>query len=192
MEGVNSMSYKESTATSLTSAFYMRDFYKFNKEAMKSSTRKSYSTDEKSYEDSRALRRAAKRLGSYGFDGYENTDSVIATITAYVETYNNAITSASDSDDKDVQRKVKKLKDLTSNYADQLQNIGIKVEKDGTMTINESYLKDRSIDDLKKVFDPDNGFMDEVMSTSKKIFNKVHNSLYEQITGNGTFLNVSV
>lgn len=182
----------KSTGVSLTSDFYIRNFYKENKNAVKKDVRRKYSSDEKAYEDSRALRRAAKSINSQSFDEGGNPDSLIANITAYVDTYNNTITSASGSSSRDVSRYVKELKKLTADQESKLQDIGITIEKDGTLSLNSDYLEELEVSDLKEAFDPENGFMNNIMSVSKKIFNKVHTSLYEQLTGNGTMLNVTV
>lgn len=186
------MAIKESSATSLTSTFYLRKFYKDNKNAFKPATRKIYSSDEKSYEDSRALRRAAKQLSSYGYDSNDNKDNVTASIQAYADVYNNAVSSSADSSDHDVARYAKKLKQITAGHEDELKSLGITIEKDGTLSVNSDFLKNRDIEELKTAFGSESGFMKDIMSLSKKITSKTQTALYEQLTGNGSFLNVTV
>lgn len=183
---------KESSAISLTSTFYLRNFYKQNTSAFKSSTRKTYSSDEKSYEDSRALRRAARQLSSYSYDDNDNKDNLVSAVLAYVDTYNNTISSAADSSDSDVTRYAKKLKTLTAEYSDELEALGITIEKDGTLSVNSDYLEEHDTEDFKNVFDSENGYMSDIMSLSKKITNKAYSTLYEQLTGNGTLLNITI
>ena len=69
----------EGTGTSLSLSYYMRSFYKSNPTTYKTSVRKDYTDSELSYEDTRALKRAAKKLMSYdisdddtGEDFYES------------------------------------------------------------------------------------------------------------------------
>ena len=62
----------KSSATSLTSSYYLQNFYYFNRNALKASYRKDYSKTELSYEDTRALKRAASKLSSFHYSKEEN------------------------------------------------------------------------------------------------------------------------
>lgn len=101
------MSTKVSSGLNLSTDYFMRNFYANNRNAIKSSGRIDFSNVELSYEDSRALSRAAKRLlvNDYG-SGSETDDSDIsettkASIEAFVNTYNNAIDSGKSTEDYD-------------------------------------------------------------------------------------------
>ena len=93
------MSTKVSSGVSLSTNYFLRNFYTNNQKASKSSNRSAFSNVELSYEDSRALSRAAKRLSKndYGSDKDEKdsdlNDTSRAAIEAFVDTYNNTITS---------------------------------------------------------------------------------------------------
>ena len=62
----------ETSAVSLTSNFYMKSFYRYNRSAIKSADRKAYSNTELSYEDTRALKRAIAQLEDFDFDEFDN------------------------------------------------------------------------------------------------------------------------
>ena len=112
--------FAESSATNLTSNFYLQNFYKYNRNAYKASTRNDFTETELSYEDSRALRRAAKELANFEYTEDENGANIVSTIEAFVETYNNTL-STSDSKDYDAYRYNKQLQKLTKEFEDEGQ-----------------------------------------------------------------------
>lgn len=127
------MSTRVSSATNLSATYFMRNFYSNNRDAMKSSKRKEYSITELAYDDSTALHRAAKKLKNYKYSDDENTDNIRQTVMALVDTYNNSIDSASNSSSSSMKRYAKQLKKLAGKYSDELENIGITINKDGTL-----------------------------------------------------------
>ena len=60
---------------------------------------------------------------------------------ALVDTYNNSIDSASNSSSTSMKRYAKQLKKLASKYTDELEDIGITINKDGTLKANEELVK---------------------------------------------------
>ena len=75
------MSIKVSSGISLSTNYFLRNFYTNNQKAAKTSGRSGYSNVELSYEDSRALNRAAKRLSKsdFGSDTDEKDDDLNET-----------------------------------------------------------------------------------------------------------------
>ena len=73
------MSIKVSSGISLSTNYFLRNFYTNNQKAAKTSGRSGYSNVELSYEDSRALNRAAKRLSKsdFGSDTDEKDDDLM-------------------------------------------------------------------------------------------------------------------
>ena len=53
---------------------------------------------------------------------------------AYIQTYNNMLSSAGSSSDRTLERSAKQLKNITSEYSSELDKIGITVNDDGTLT----------------------------------------------------------
>ena len=140
----------ESSATNLTSNFYLQNFYRMNRKAMKVSTRKDYNQTELSYEDSRALKKAAAKLSSFDYSEEENGDNILNTIQAFAETYNYTLDS-SNSQDSDTYRQHRQLKALTNKYSDQLKDLGITIEEDGKLSVSENILKQSSFDEVKRI-----------------------------------------
>ena len=76
----------ESSAISLTSNFYMKNYYRYNRNAIKVSGRSDYTESELSYEDTRALKRAVSKLDDFDYDSDENLANIISSVKAFAET----------------------------------------------------------------------------------------------------------
>uniref|UniRef100_UPI004056A094 hypothetical protein n=1 Tax=Agathobacter sp. TaxID=2021311 RepID=UPI004056A094 len=183
------MASVESSGINLTSDFFMKNFYKFNRNAFKTSTRKDYNEKELSFEDSRALKRAAQKLLSFDYEEEENGDNIVSTIEAFAETYNNALSSTS-CDDADTYRQNRQLKALSEKYADDLEDIGITIEEDGSFSVSENVLKSSSFEDVKKVFSKESDYMNKLKTIARRMHTTSHDEIYAQMTGAGTKFNI--
>lgn len=191
---------KISTGLTLTTDYFMRNFYQNNRDAGKRTGRSSYSKLELSYEDSRALSRASKRMLStdYGTEkeeaqsGVEDIDeTMISKIKAFADTYNNALESGS-TDDYNTKRCLKQLKALGKKHAEELSEIGINVESSGKLTIDESLLKMADSSQIRKVFSDENDFSRKSLSLAKQLNSFVHDNLLAEINGNGLKINIKL
>lgn len=187
---------KISSGLTLSTDYFMRNFYKSNRTVSKKNGRSNFSKIELSYEDSRALSRAAKRMLNTDFDTDEDEDADIgetmkSKIEAFVNTYNNALETG-DSNDYDTNRYLRQLKTLSRKHSDELSDIGITVEKDGTLTINEDLLKMADNSKVRKVFSSDNDFSQKSLRIAKKLNNAVQNNIFAQVTGTGLRINITL
>lgn len=183
------MASVESSGISLTSDFFMKNFYKYNRNAYKVSTRSDYTKKELSYEDSRALKRALQRLASFDFEEDENSDTIVSTIKAFAETYNNAI-SSTNSEDADTYRQNRQLKALSQKYGADLEDIGIRIKEDGSLSISENLLKSSSLKEIKKVFSKESDYMNKLKTIARRMYNTSYEEIYTQMTGAGGKLNI--
>jgi hypothetical protein len=192
------MSTKVSSGLTLSTDYFMRNFYKNNRNAIGTSDRKSYTNLELSFEDSRALSRAAKRLtrNDYGSDSdaedSDINDTTKASLEAFVETYNNALDTGKNSDDHDTQSYVKQLKNLTKNKADELEEIGISVGSDGKLTIDDELLSLADNSKLRSIFSSEQEYPRRVLSIASKMNNAVQNDIYSQVNGKGLHVNITL
>lgn len=186
------MSHKESTGLTLTQNFLIRNFYRNNTTAAKTSTRGNLSTSQLSYEDALALRRAAKKLGSYSYSDGEDDETIRNTVKAYVETYNNALSTAEETGDSSLKRAAKQLKQLTSKYSEDLKDIGITAGSDGKLSITEGLLKEVDMNKIKEAFHSENNFMKQIGTKSKRLASQANNFIYSQLTGNGSHINLNL
>lgn len=181
----------ESSAISLNSNFYLQNFYKSNRNLSKATVRPDYNQTELSYEDSRALKRATAKLSSFDYSEEENGDNIVSTIQAFAETYNNAIDSSSGKD-TDTYRQNRQLKALTSKYGEDLEDLGITIEEDGKLTINENLLKSSSLDKIKKVFSEESEYVKGIRNIAKRMHATSANEIYALMTGNGGHINIQL
>lgn len=184
------MSTRVSSATNLSATYFMRNFYSNNRDAMKSSKRKEYSITELAYDDSTALHRAAKKLKNYKYSDDENTDN-IRGINGIVDTYNNSIDSASNSSSSSMKRYAKQLKKLASKYSDELEDIGITINKDGTLKANEELVKKADADTLNSLFGNDNDFTSSLYRVSRQMSSSSYDDYYTSLR-TGSNINLMV
>jgi hypothetical protein len=176
----------------------MRNFYKNNRDAIKSSNRKDFSNVELSYEDSRALSRAAKRLtrNDYGSDSDAEDsdigDTAKASIEAFVETYNNALDTGKNSDDHDTLSYVKQLKNLTKKKADDLEEIGISIGSDGKLSIDDSMLSLADNSKLRSLFSSEQEYPKKVLNIAAKMNVSIENDIISQVNSKGLHINITL
>ena len=184
-----STSSKISTGISLTSDFFLKNFYRNNRNAMKSSTRNDFNNSELSFEDSRALKRAIAKLSSFEYSENENEDNIRSTIRAFVKTYNYTMESTS-SKDSDTYRQNRQLKALTQKYGKDLKDIGISIEDNGTLSISDNILKNSSLKEVRKVFSDDSDYVRNIRNIAKRMNNTSYDEVYAMMTGAGGRLNI--
>ena len=178
-----------SSGVNLTSDFFLKNFYRYNRNAMKSSTRDDYSKTELSYEDTRALKRALAKLSSFDYTEDENGDNIVSTIQAFVKTYNYTMESTS-SDKSETYRQNRQLKALTKKYGDDLKDIGISINDDGTLDLSDNILKKSSFKEIRKVFSEESGYVRNVRNITKRMHNTSYDEIYAEMTGAGGKLNI--
>lgn len=184
------MSVYTNTGINLSESYYLRSYYKKNQNMCKSAKRNEYPNTQLSYEDGRALRRAAKNLSSYEYSDSENKTNISNSILAYVDTYNNTIDSAKKSSDYSISRYSKQLKNLAKEHSEEFEAIGITVNSDGSMKANENLVKKASITKLQNLFGKDSNLTKTTDNYAKKVANKSYDNIYSQITGNGQGVNI--
>ena len=163
-----------SSGVSLSTNYFMNNFYASNRSVIKTSGRSDYTKLELSYEDSRALTRAAKRLlkNDYGSDTDEKdkaiSDTTRSALTAFIDTYNNTVDSSKTSTDHDTKYQLKKMKAFLSKHSDDLEHIGVSLESSGKLSINEDLLKSAKNSKVRKIFSADQEFSNQFYKMSKK------------------------
>lgn len=178
-----------STGTNLTSNFFLQNFYKYNRSAIKSSTRNDLSKTELSYEDSRALKRALAKLSSFDYTEDENGDNIVSSIKAFVKTYNYTMDSTSGKS-SDTYRENRKLQELTKKYEKELESIGISIEDDGTLSVSDNILKGSSFKEIRSVFSDESDLVRNVRNLARRMNNTSYDAVYAQMTGSGGRLNI--
>ena len=142
------------SGTTLSSKYYLRSFYRSNREAGTSSKRREFSGNQLALADGRALRQAVRRLTSSDFSDDQ--------------TYNNMLSSAGSSSDRTLERSAKQLKNITSEYSSELDKIGITVNDDGTLTSRTTLFESADLSKFKELFSADAAYMQRTSTYAKR------------------------
>lgn len=160
--------YDSGIGTTLSSNYYLRNFYISNRDARTSSKRSGMDNSSLSSADSKALRRAIRELGDMEYTESKE-DSVRNSAKAFIEVYNNALSSTSRSGDSNLERNMKQLKALTKEYASDLDKIGITVNDDGTLKRRDALFSSAGVSKFEKLFSGSSDFMQRVNTCAKRI-----------------------
>ena len=184
------MAATANTAVSLSSSYYLRSFYKSNRDASTSSKRKELSSGNLSKADAEALRTAVRKLRNFNMeDDTDEGENIYSSVSAFLETYNNALDSASSSSDYSLNRYAKQLKNLAKEHAAELKKIGVTVKSDGTLEKNDNLLKSANVSDIKNLFGKDAEFTNKTSNYAKRIHTKAADLIYTELTQTGQFIN---
>ena len=136
--------------------------------------RKNSSNHEVVSADRKAMVRALERLGDLDFDSTDEDDtkSIYNTVTSYLDIYNNAVSSANDSNSSDIRRTGKDMKALMKEYSSSLETIGIQIKSDGTVKIDKSELQKATTSQVSKIFGNN-----DYISGMNKLMNKLRNQV---------------
>ena len=137
--------------------------------------RKNSSNHEVVSADRKAMVRALKRLGDLDFDSTDEDDTkaIYNTVTSYLDIYNNAVSSAADSNSSDIRRTGKEMKALMKEYSSSLEAIGIQVKSDGTVKIDKSELQKATNSQASRIFGNDD-YISGMNKLMKKLRNQVN------------------
>jgi phenylalanyl-tRNA synthetase beta subunit len=138
--------------------------------------------------DRKAMVRALDRLDTLDFDSTEDDDTktIYNTVTSYLDVYNNAVSSALDSDSSHIQQTGKQMKRLMKEYSSELEAIGITIKSNGTVKIDKSDLQSATTRQVSKIFG-DDSYKDSMKSLMKKLRNQVNREkTSQQVTETST------
>jgi len=181
------------TAVNLSESYYLRNFYKSNRDAATASKRGEFSHGKLSQADAEALRTAVRSLRNFNMeDDTDDGTDIYASVSAFLKTYNNALDSSSNSGDYSLQRYAKQLKKLASDYADELEDIGVTIKSDGTLEKNDNLLKSADVADIRKLFGKDADFATKSSNYAKRMNVKAADLIYTELTQKGQNINLTL
>ena len=159
---------------SVTNSLSLRLCYGKYSPLVKGSQRNDATTGKLSFADSSALRNAIRKLQDYDFEDASD-EQVQEKLTAFADSVNNTLSSASKyaSNSSSVKNAVTKIKNLNNEYASKLKQVGITVEKDGSMSVYESAGKTYSKEKLNKFFDKASTYLNDLYKAAQKITRRV-------------------
>ena len=153
--------------------FYLRQFYGENKGFITSAQRTGSSAAKLSVADSHALKKA---LDSIELSSDKEDEEARTQVAAFVDTYNNLLSSADNTGNRDIKKIKNAMSKLSKEYAGQLSDIGVNVSAStGKLRTDKSVLKDASAKKIAVVFGSDSDYakgMDKLKSKMEKLTTK--------------------
>lgn len=149
-----------------------------------SMTQKSDIAKKKSYEKledaADSLEEAAKALTNEKGDSLfakakesGSTAEIIKTVKALIEQYNETRKQLDNNTSTINMCYNQMLKSLASKNSEELEKLGISVEKDGTMSFDEDKLKDATLEDLETVFGTKSEFAQKLQYLASNVSDSV-------------------
>ncbi len=100
--------------------------------------------------------------------GYD-IDAIAKAVKGFVSEYNDVISAGTYSKDSNVSRNTSYMARQTKIYERSLEEVGISVGKDNTLSVDETKLKSANVDTLKRVFNGDHSFAAQTANRSGSI-----------------------
>ena len=154
----------------VTNNLTLRSYYSTYRTLAVKSNRSNVTTSQ--LNDAQALRRAVRKLDDFDFSNASQKD-IEEHVRALIDTYNNTLDSAQQSDNADIKSIYKKLQQLNDTYQDDLENIGIRTNSSGYLTLSSSASSNISSSKFSKFLGGDSTFMKKLSTYAKRIANHV-------------------
>lgn len=133
--------------------------------------------------------------GMFGSDTDEKDDDLNETsqaaIEAFVDTYNYTITSGKSSSDYETKRYVKQLNTLSKKHADELEDLGITINSDGTLDLNKDLLKTAN-NSKAQLLSPDREYPQKLVKLSSKMNSAVRENIMSLISTQNMHIDISL
>ncbi len=159
---------KGGTYFKLCKSYYAKE----NSETSKSTSTNTADTEKnnKNVADSAvSLKESAKKLNDTNFTE-DNRSKLISNIKSFVDDYNKMITSSAKSEAKSVASSSSNLTKYTKANENLLNQAGITIGSDNTLSVNETKLKESSISSLKTLFQGSGSFSSQVSSYATSMY----------------------
>lgn len=108
--------------------------------------------------------------------GYD-TDKIYKAVSSLVDAYNSLVKNSTDSKDNAVLRQTLHMVNSASANGSLLNDIGIKIGADNTLTLDEENFKSADMNKVKTLFNGSDSFGAKVQSAASSIYLNVNNSL---------------
>ena len=163
----NFMSF--TTPTTRSYNMRLRDYYSGNRDAAKKSLRASKKNTELIKADSDAVRNVSKALRIMEYTTKTGND-IYCNVKSFIDTYNNLMTTTSNSDEYNISHPKKLLQKLTKNEKEALSDIGITLESAGTLKLDEKKFLETTPTKIASKFSENSEFTQKVNFYAGKIY----------------------
>lgn len=117
--------------------------------------------------DATELYKSSQKLISSSMNDEEES---VKNVKAFVNAYNDMIDSTVDSESKTVNRNIEAIINATAQNSDILSNVGITVDSDNKMSLDEDEFKNSKQADLKTLFKGESSFLSGIISRTSNIY----------------------
>ncbi|MDE6434781.1 MAG: hypothetical protein K2L07_11215 [Lachnospiraceae bacterium] len=120
-----------------------------------------------------------------------DTDKIYKAVNDMVDSYNNLIKKSADSDSNAVLRQSLRMVNSSGKNAKLLSKVGIKINSDNTLSLNEETFKQADMNVVKSLFNGNGSFGSGIETVANNIYMNINNSLGNNATytAGGTFGN---
>lgn len=106
-----------------------------------------------------------------------NKDKIKEAVGEFVDSFNSLVKSASNSSNSSISKQTKSLTNNTYINSDLLKSVGITLNTDNTLSLDEKKLSEASASSLKTVFTNSGSFGDTTSTKASMIYNSANSSL---------------
>ena len=125
--------------------------------------------DSKSADLASALYKSIEKVGSMNINN-DNKDSVYNAFSALIKDYNDLIKKGSESENSNVIKQTDYLKDLVKSNKSALEKIGVTVNSDKSLSIDEEKFKDADMSSVKNLFSGSYSFAEKMTDRVNQIY----------------------
>lgn len=109
--------------------------------------------------------------------------NIYGSVNAFIQVYNNTLSSGNKTDDASLNRYSRYLKSLSKEHSSELSRIGITVNSDGSLSANDNLLKSAKVSKVKTLFADDAEYITKVSRYSKKMAEKADSVVLSETLG---------
>ncbi len=133
--------------------------------------------------------KSAEKLSTMEFSE-DNLDEAYDAVSEFIENYNSLIKNGSSSENTSVQKQAQYLYDTMYNNYKLFAKIGITLNADRTLSLDEDTFKEGSISTMKTLFNGSNSFADKVSYKASQMYryaNEGKSVTAKNYTSSGTY-----
>jgi len=105
-------------------------------------------------------------------------DKIHSKLSSFVDKYNDVVNSGAESDNDTVLRNVLNMTNTSSNYKKQLENAGITINSDNTLSIDKDALKEGDMASIKTLFGSTSNFMKQMDAYATNVASQAASDVY--------------
>ncbi|WP_026834795.1 hypothetical protein [Eubacterium xylanophilum] len=128
-------------------------------------------------DDARNLLSTAEEV-AYAISGLRNTNGILTNVVKnFAKAYNNIIVRNGVSSVVSISHNMSWMSGLVEGNKPQLNNIGVSVKENKTLSVNEDKLADADIEDVKELFSEGSDFYSKLRERAMAVENIANNSI---------------